>query len=303
MSTYNGARHICRQMDSILKQDYDNIHVYVRDDGSKDNTVEILEKYEKTDKRVTIVRDNLGNLGVPYSFYRLMTVCPAGDYYAFADQDDEWKKEKIRYAAETLICEEEKNVSGTKKPLLYISSYEYCTEDGKYIRDFPKQNPDVKFCHVLYYSIGSGFTMVFNDEERKISIPAHLNCMELHDRRLQRTAVAFGKVIIDNRSTAKHIRYQDSVTADDSSNEKLFVSWLKNEFFGNKACEEKKFLRDFMQQYGKKLSRHDYRTLRLFATNKKNPIIYLSKVFYPHRLRTRFLGEVVLRFMFLTGKL
>ena len=45
LATYNGSRHIRRQLDSLLAQTYPHIAIYVRDDGSKDNTVEILKEY------------------------------------------------------------------------------------------------------------------------------------------------------------------------------------------------------------------------------------------------------------------
>ena len=95
MSTYNGAEHIQRQIDSILGQTYENFCLYVRDDGSKDNTVEIVEAYATKDKRVVLVDDGLGNLGVPDSFYQLALDVPEADYYAFADQDDIWSRHKL----------------------------------------------------------------------------------------------------------------------------------------------------------------------------------------------------------------
>jgi rhamnosyltransferase len=50
MSCYNGEKYIEEQLESILKQKTDRkIVVYIRDDGSKDNTVDILKKYEKAD--------------------------------------------------------------------------------------------------------------------------------------------------------------------------------------------------------------------------------------------------------------
>ena len=47
MSTYNGERFVAEQLDSILNQTYSNIEIVVRDDGSKDNTVNIIKEYQK----------------------------------------------------------------------------------------------------------------------------------------------------------------------------------------------------------------------------------------------------------------
>lgn len=56
MATYNGEKYIAEQIDSIVKQTYTDWLLFIRDDGSKDNTIEILKKIinEKTDKIVLI---------------------------------------------------------------------------------------------------------------------------------------------------------------------------------------------------------------------------------------------------------
>ena len=45
LATYNGSKHIRRQLDSLLDQSYPNITIYIRDDGSTDGTVRIVEEY------------------------------------------------------------------------------------------------------------------------------------------------------------------------------------------------------------------------------------------------------------------
>ena len=45
MSTYNGDKYICEQLDSIIAQDYSNWILVIRDDGSTDTTKEVIQKY------------------------------------------------------------------------------------------------------------------------------------------------------------------------------------------------------------------------------------------------------------------
>ena len=48
LSTYNGKKYVCQQLDSIFQSAEDmDIFLYVRDDGSKDDTIQILEEYGK----------------------------------------------------------------------------------------------------------------------------------------------------------------------------------------------------------------------------------------------------------------
>ena len=44
LATYNGEQYICEQLDSLIAQTFDNYTIYVHDDGSTDNTVNILKK-------------------------------------------------------------------------------------------------------------------------------------------------------------------------------------------------------------------------------------------------------------------
>lgn len=54
MSTYNGEKYLREQLDSILAQTYSNIEILIRDDGSRDRTLEILQEYAKKQKKLLI---------------------------------------------------------------------------------------------------------------------------------------------------------------------------------------------------------------------------------------------------------
>ena len=84
MSTYNGERFIREQLDSILNQTYKNIEVVVRDDGSKDKTVEIVKEYMEKYSNIVLYQGE--NLGFIKSFFELLNLAEA-DYYSYADQD------------------------------------------------------------------------------------------------------------------------------------------------------------------------------------------------------------------------
>ena len=45
MSTYNGEKYVREQLESVLAQDYENVSVFVRDDGSRDETLQVVEPY------------------------------------------------------------------------------------------------------------------------------------------------------------------------------------------------------------------------------------------------------------------
>src|SRR5574344_1640995 len=93
MCSYNGERFIKEQIDSIIAQTYKNFELIIVDDGSKDNTIEIIKYYQSKDSRIKLFQ-NEKNLGFVKNFEKAITLC-SGDFIALADQDDVWKKNKI----------------------------------------------------------------------------------------------------------------------------------------------------------------------------------------------------------------
>ena len=87
--TYNRARYVCQALDSVLNQTYRDFDVIVVDDGSTDETSQLLESYKD---RVTCIRqDNQGraaakNAGLSHA---------QGKYVAFLDSDDIWCPDKL----------------------------------------------------------------------------------------------------------------------------------------------------------------------------------------------------------------
>lgn len=107
MSTYNGEKYLEEQIDSILNQQFVEIYLFVRDDGSSDGTKGILIEYAEKGRLQWYAGDNLGPA---YSFFDLINnVEGKYDYYAFADQDDYWYPEKMSRAVCLLNAEKSLN--------------------------------------------------------------------------------------------------------------------------------------------------------------------------------------------------
>lgn len=100
LSSYNGEKFIREQIDSILAQQGDfTLDLWVRDDGSTDATPGILEEYAAAGKLRWYAGENLRST---HSFLDLVKTCTGYDFYAFADQDDVWKPDKLARAASAL---------------------------------------------------------------------------------------------------------------------------------------------------------------------------------------------------------
>lgn len=92
MSTYNGEKYLREQLDSIFYQKNVEVKVLVRDDGSKDGTINILDEYSKYNHLFYIKSENINWM---HSFWVLVNMANGFDYYAFSDQDDIWDEDKL----------------------------------------------------------------------------------------------------------------------------------------------------------------------------------------------------------------
>lgn len=94
VATYNGARYIREQLDSILHQTYPNIEVVITDDRSTDETMSILEEYAAKYSNVRLYQ-NETNLKYVKNFEKGMRLA-MGEFIAPSDQDDVWELDKLQ---------------------------------------------------------------------------------------------------------------------------------------------------------------------------------------------------------------
>lgn len=121
MASYNGARYLPAQLDSIVSQSWKDWRLLVSDDGSTDGTAEILAHYATGPARDRLEVIKGPGRGATANFLHLISQTDAGAPMAFADQDDFWHPDKLAramnwlarqdgpavYAARTTICDQD----------------------------------------------------------------------------------------------------------------------------------------------------------------------------------------------------
>ena len=188
MSTYNGARFITEQIESIKRQTINNWKLYVWDDGSRDNTLEILKKYEENGVLKIVSNERVG---YPNGFYNLMNLRIEGDYYAFCDQDDIWMPNKLEVA--------KKAIENKNGPALYCSKKYIVDKSLNIIGDDVEVEKGI-YNAMLKSNKASGCTMLFNKQLYDILIKyrPQSNLAPYHDSWCYKIAVIFGEVIYDS---------------------------------------------------------------------------------------------------------
>ncbi|MBQ3362741.1 MAG: glycosyltransferase [Muribaculaceae bacterium] len=147
MCTCNGEAYLAEQMESLLAQTYPIDEIIVQDDGSKDGTVALLQKYAATHPVIKLYSNETEH-GVNNNFFTAMRRAHS-DYIAICDQDDIWEKDKV-----------EKQIMAIGDKLLCTCRSKPFSTDGSPVNYDPRR-PNYALPRMLYTSI-AGHTMLIN---------------------------------------------------------------------------------------------------------------------------------------------
>jgi glycosyltransferase involved in cell wall biosynthesis len=157
MCTFNGAAFLEDQLTSIEQQTHANWSLWVSDDGSSDDTVQIIERFASRvgTERVHFLRGP--SQGFANNFFSLMGKVPltSASYYAFADQDDVWLAPKLASAIMALKPHQ-------NHMALYAGPTIYIDEHNQVLGHSTVFLKPACFTNALVQSIGGGNTMMIN---------------------------------------------------------------------------------------------------------------------------------------------
>ena len=171
VTTYNtNEKYLKKQIDSILRQTYKNIKIYISDDNSPNPRVaEILRQYKELDKRIELYIQPK-NLGYNKNFEFLLNQSKA-NYIMFSDHDDIWHKDKVEKSLNKL---KEKEVD-----MVYCNCRQV-DEDGIVLHDdyFKYKNVplvNVKSKLAISRCVGIGCSQIITKSVRDKMIPFKKN--------------------------------------------------------------------------------------------------------------------------------
>lgn len=118
LPAYNSSKYIEYTIASLQNQTYKNIEIIVIDDGSKDNTLEIVQKLSENDSRIKIYKNDK-NHGLAYTTNRGISLSQ-GEYIVQADHDDLSLPNRIEVCYNYL--ENHKDITGISGRVKHIDS-------------------------------------------------------------------------------------------------------------------------------------------------------------------------------------
>lgn len=296
LSTFNGQEYVADLVRSILRAPAEcELQIRIRDDGSTDETLEVLRDLIN-DTRIVVEEGE--NLGPTRSFFSLLdSSSPHADFVAFADQDDIWLPGKVDQAVRLLA---EKTQA---TPALYCSratvvSATLCPIG---MTRLPRQPPSVR--NALVENIATGFTTVLNAAARDALVRHGWPQVQIsHDRWCYLVVAALGTVYYDPRSFALYRQHVQNAIGVDPSPWRAMVRRIRRVVRGSNFPLYSAQAREFERLYAASLADEALRDVRRLAhaTDFRSRVAFAVA---PGRYRQRLLDEALLRLGAMTGAL
>lgn len=290
MSTYNGREFVSDQIESVLAQDVSSLALYVRDDGSTDGTLQVLEGYERRGQ-LTLLRGK--NVGVVASFIEAISLVPPEvPYIALCDQDDVWHPDKLSRALEVLSSH------GGDRPLYYCAEYTFCDAEMRPQSRSQLARGEICFARMLYENATSGNTCVINRALAERAVRAGAQGVYCHDWWLALVASALGEVVHDDFCCLEYRRTGSNASPTGSGRLAILRYRIRTFFDKGELRNVTEQLVRLDEAFGEEMPAERRRLLGRFLSGGR-----LRKALAPVRLRQRLTDELALRLLFLLGLL
>lgn len=264
LSTYNGSSYLEDLLKSIKAQTHNNWRLLIRDDGSNDNTVEIIKAFSS--ENIIFLKDEKQRLGPCQSFAEISARSIA-DYVMFCDQDDVWLNEKIELTLKKMREAESKHGNA---PVLVYTDMKVVDKDLKIVsQSFWRHqylNPAFNALnHLLLMNVAAGCTMMMNKKLAALAFPIPRN-IKLHDWWVALTASALGRIEYVNAPTMLYRQHGENITGTQTYPIGYIIaksaSLAKTKEILTSAVEQGKA---FLAAYKDKLSGKDRLTVESFS--------------------------------------
>lgn len=209
LAVYNGEKYLKAQIESILSQSFKDFKIIIRDDGSTDKSVDIINYYcnEYPDKISCMGGDPTGSAKL--NFAELLDSCEA-DYIMFCDQDDVWLPTKIeKTLAAMQLAEDDGKTPVLVHTDLKVVDNQLCEISPSFFEFQKLYQSDITLPKLLVQNYVTGCTVMINRALRQKCGKIPQDCI-MHDWWLALVAILFGKLICINEPTMLYRQHSDN---------------------------------------------------------------------------------------------
>lgn len=184
LATFNGERYLDEQLESLNRQVDVNVRVWANDDGSVDETLKVLHKWQVQGLIKSISKTQ--GIGSTRAFLTLLSEHSGAEYVAFCDQDDIWEPKKL--ATQVLKIENE-------EAMVVISQRLHIDPNGKCIGKSKRLRRQPSFENAMMENIAFGNTMMLNNMAVKLINGIPEPQVEHYDSWIYLLVSTFGKIV------------------------------------------------------------------------------------------------------------
>lgn len=242
MATYNGARYLPTQLDSILNQDFEDWQLLISDDGSTDGTLDILADYQKRyPEKIRILEKETPTGSAKKNFMFLTRQADNFPYVMYCDQDDFWQPEKVRV---TLKKMKETESGDTTIPCLVHTDLEVVDQNlitiSKSFFQFSGLNASrCALNQLLIQNIVTGCTMMINHALWKFAMrPADEERILMHDWWFALIAAAIGRIGFVDQPLIRYRQHGDNSVGAKEAKDPAYISSQIKKGKGNRVAME-----------------------------------------------------------------
>lgn len=222
MSTYNGQQFLAEQIRSIQEQTFSDWALLIRDDGSSDQTKDLLHDFARQDSRIRLIDvEEQNNLGVIKSFHRLVQYEKA-DYYFFSDQDDVWLPDKLE------VSLREAQSYPTDQPLMVYMDLTVVNQDLQVMTESmirsQSHHANTELVQELTENTVTGGVAMINHALAELW--SETEDILMHDWYLALLASALGKLVFIDKPGELYRQHADNVLGARTLS-KRFKKWIR----------------------------------------------------------------------------
>lgn len=223
LCTYNGAKYLTEQLESILAQEIPVDEIVICDDGSTDDTISILKNFEIRFPQLFRVYINPENLGYVRNFEKAISICTK-DLIFICDQDDIWRKIKVGRVKQMfsknneikILCHNFSLLSDTESEKDYWEQHSF----------EPNQSNEQILKTILFHgNIFPGMAMILSNKVKEDYFPLkNLNNILIHDFELVIRSLKENSLAVLDENLGFYRLHDDQNIGFKARNGKQFIS-------------------------------------------------------------------------------
>ena len=296
LSTYNGERYLPELLASVWAQSGVDLALSVRDDGSTDGTIKLLE----CQLRGHPARLRVGeHLGAAQSFMTLLReVSPTCSYAAFCDQDDVWLPGKVAAAISAL-----KGLDNNQSPTLYCSAVNLTSEDLTHIRVHRRCTRRASFENALVENIATGCTIVLNRAAIDLLASRHPQRLLMHDAWCYLVVAGCGKVVYDPVPRVLYRLHSSNTVGVGTTLKSEWSRRVRRQLSEGRQRVLTRQAEELGQLYGDRLCPEASRSLQDFLVSQSSLSERLHYTFRGAAYRQRRVDDLIYRLLYMFGRI